>query len=764
MMKLKIAPVWIFSAFAIAACQPGQKNPEQDSLEARKEFAQSPVYKTGEALKTLQLDPSLSEKLEISLAASEPTVFVPVAATEDEKGRLWLVEMTGYMPDINGDGEEMKNGKLVILEDTDHNGSYDSRKVFMDSLVLPRAVCLVNGGVLIAEPPNLWFVENLNDHPGKKTLVDPNFADGGNVEHQPNGLLRGLDNWIYNAKSDKRYRYKDGKWLIETTRFRGQWGITEDAFGRLFYNTNSDNVLGDYFPASLGNHPVYQSNVAGYNERIVADNSVYPSRATPGVNRGYQDGILDDKLRLVNLTAACGPYLYRDNRLGDSLFGNVFVAEPAANVVKRNLVQYDGFVVNGQQAHKGVEFIASTDERFRPVNIMSTYDGSLLILDMYRGVIQHKTYLTDYLKKEIKSRDLETPLNCGRIYRVTGKKWRFEPPSFPYDNIQLLCKWLSSGNNWEQVHAQQWIVDHQLKKAAPVIVEYLKNAELQENTKLRLLYTLEGLGVLTWENVTSAHLQTLLGKMQIIAMSTNLYSTHSKLAIRDSINRWITYPDLAPAVALSIYEFKKKDPGFANGLVQYALQHYPRDKFVVDGLIASMYQDEIAFQQVVNREVKDTSLLIHRRLQQVIDEKIVQEDESKLAALRKQFPAGYKIYDTYCKTCHGNNGEGVKSLAPPLNGSEWVNGNKEHLIRIVLFGLTGPVHVAGKTYESPEINGDMPGIGNSDEFSDKDIASLLSFIRQSWKNNAPEIQLVDIKAVRAAEAGRDKAFTSAELK
>src|SRR3546814_17579904 len=68
--------------------------------------------------------------------------------------------MSNYMPDTAGTGEDMPSGKIVILEDFDGDGRMDKRSEFMDSLVLPRAICLIAGGVLVAEPPNLWFVEN----------------------------------------------------------------------------------------------------------------------------------------------------------------------------------------------------------------------------------------------------------------------------------------------------------------------------------------------------------------------------------------------------------------------------------------------------------------------------------------------------------------------------------------------------------------------------------------------------------------------------
>ncbi len=134
-----------------------------------------------------------------------------------------------------------------------------------------------------------------------------------------------------------------------------------------------------------------------------------------------------------------------------------------------------------------------------------------------------------------------------------------------------------------------------------------------------------------------------------------------------------------------------------------------------------------------------------------------------MEALRTALPRGYKIFNTVCQTCHGKKGEGIASMAPPLNESNWVNGNKKAFISIVLYGLTGPVEVHGKMYKAPEINGDMPGIGASDEFSDADIAQLLTFLRSAWNNKADKISAADIQQVRKANNGRQKPFTAPEL-
>ena len=140
-----------------------------------------------------------------------------------------------------------------------------------------------------------------------------------------------------------------------------------------------------------------------------------------------------------------------------------------------------------------------------------------------------------------------------------------------------------------------------------------------------------------------------------------------------------------------------------------------------------------------------------------------QANAKKMDKLRATYPLGYRVFNTVCQTCHGKGGEGITAMAPPLNESNWVNGDKKKLISIVLFGLTGPVEVHGKVYKAPEISGDMPGIGASDEFSDVDIAQVLSYIRSAWKNNAGKVEAADVLQVRKQYTGRQKAFTAAEL-
>ena len=171
----------------------------------------------------------------IELVASEPLVEDPVAITFDGEGRLWVVEMRGYMQNINRRGVKDPIGRVSVLEDVDNDGLMDKSTVFLDGLVLPRAVSIQPDGVLIAEDKPLWFAQDRDGDlvADRKMLVDPDYALDS-IEHSANGLVRAIDNWIYNAKEGHRYRRQGNEWIRGETEKRGQWGICQDDFGRLF--------------------------------------------------------------------------------------------------------------------------------------------------------------------------------------------------------------------------------------------------------------------------------------------------------------------------------------------------------------------------------------------------------------------------------------------------------------------------------------------------------------------------------------------------
>jgi mono/diheme cytochrome c family protein/glucose/arabinose dehydrogenase len=769
MKKYRYPLLFLAVSFSLVYCKTNKQNTSQSAnTTTTVAKAETPAEKPGispfiAAEKTIA-KMQVEDGFEVKLIASEPLVSAPVAMQFDDQARMWVVEMTGYMPDTIGSGEDIPNGNIVILDDKNKDGVYDDRKVIIDSLVLPRAICLIENGILVAEPTNLWFYEIKNDKAGKRVLVDDKYTEGGNVEHQPNGLLRAMDNWIYNAKSDKRYRHIGGKWVIEHTHFRGQWGICQDNYGRLYYNNNSQNLLGDYFPAGLGAWNKNQRGVAGYNGKSVANNKVYPLHPTPGVNRGYMRNVLDDSLRLNDFTAAAGPVVYRGDLFSDAYQFNAFVPEPSANLIKRNILNEKGYVVKGEQAYKGREFLASTDERFRPVSLYNAPDGAMYILDMYRGIIQHKTYLTPYLKDQIGKRDLTQPLSAGRIYKVVPKGAKPKPVTIP-DGASELVKLLGHSNGWVRDRAQQKLIDGKYNQTVPALREAIKQTS-NPLLAIHAIWTLEGLNSLKPEEVINWIKQSSWTyRMQGLAVSPSVITPTSYQQFASVFDGLVSSNDTlaAPYVAFLCKSIEKFDPELSRGLLNKLAFKYPNSRYVSDAVISNLQDKEEVFQSAILATVTDPNAVINKQLTRVVTAVRSAQGNRNPEMLKKEFPKGEALFTSVCQTCHGADGGGVKSLAPPLNQSEWVTGNKDKLISIVLFGLTGPVKVNGHVYQTPEVSGDMPGIGYDKDMPSEDIAQLLSYIRRSWRNNADKVTTEEVNKVRTKLTGREKAFTEAEL-
>lgn len=766
-MTDKRSLTWLISSLTLLmfySCQSDNKTQslKLDSASVQNIIQNAPVLTGKQSLEAMQVE----DGFEVQLVAEEPLVSAPVAMKFDEKGRMWVVEMNGYMPDTLATGEDTPNGAIVILEDKDGNGMMDTRKVFWDSLVLPRAICFVENGVLVAVPPQLVFVENVNDKAGNITVVDTAYNGQGNVEHESNGLLRGIDNWIYSANSNKRYRKTASGWVTERTHYRGQWGITQDDYGRLVYNNNSQNMLGDYFLPGMGVPNKFKRNAAGFNMRLTDNNRVYPARPNTGVNRGYRENELDSLGRLVNFTAACGPLLYRSELLGSEYYNNVFVAEPSANLIKRNILKDEDFAVKGEQAYAGKEFLTSIDERFRPVNLYTGPEGALYILDMYRGIIQHKFYLTDYLKSEIRKRSLTQPLNCGRIYRVVPSgKTKIQKPQLP----DQPAKWISllgSGNGWLRDMAQQLLVDGHHRQLADTIRRQLTSAT-DDRTRVRLLWTLEGLGVLQQKDI-EALLKSDNWKLRMHAISalTSIVNKETAGNVLGLLQAQIQTGDTASVIAATYGLRKLAD--FDKSAVEQSLQKtqsaFGANQYVADAILSNYADANEGFYKLLLKQIPDTSAAMYKSVQTVLANIEKEKSSSNEQKLAKQYPTGSTLYNTVCQSCHGKNGAGISMLAPPLNKSEWVIGNVNTLIAIVLKGASGPITVGNKLYKAPEITGEMPGIGANPDITDEGLAQLLSYIRKNWNNNASAVTTAQVAAVRAKLADRQQPFTEAELR
>ncbi len=357
----------------------------------------------------------------------------------------------------------------------------------------------------MAEPPQLSFWTDSNGKAGEKTVIAADFGlKGGQPEHMANGLFPAMDNWIYSAAHSARYRFQKGKWVAQVTRSRGQWGVTQDDFGRLYYNSNSDLARVDPFPAQyFARNPYYQAPLAQNVQMILpANQEVFPIHPTPGVNRGYSPNELRDDGTLHHPTATCGLCVYRGDLFGPEFKNNLFIPEPAANVMKRMIVNESAGRMSASEAYEKMDFLTSTDERFRPVNAYNGPDGGLYVVDLYRGVLQHTAFLTNYLIKNIKERKLKAPIHMGRIYRIVPDGKAAKPVKLAKD-IPGLVEQLGSANGWVRDMAQRLLVEKNDDDSAASL-EKVATAGATPVARLHALWTLEGINNLQPEIILKA--------------------------------------------------------------------------------------------------------------------------------------------------------------------------------------------------------------------------------------------------------------------
>jgi mono/diheme cytochrome c family protein/glucose/arabinose dehydrogenase len=495
--KFRIIALLISGAVATSYGQSSPAN-RQWPPDVQKVSDDSPALSPEEALKTFYMPPGYR----LELVASEPLVQDPIVMDWDPQGRLWVVEMPGFVPDLTAPEPFMEPvGKIVVLEDTNRDGRMDKRTVFADGLVLARSLKVLDAGVLVGEPPNAWLMKDTNGDlkMDKKELVTDTYGRReARVEQNANGFYWGLDNWMYTANGDVLLRFKDGKFEVRKTLSRGEWGVTHDDAGRIYRNTNESVLHADLVPTQYYMRNPNLLRTRGSYERLADDanlaNVVWPVRRNPGTNRAYQLGIDREDGTLARFTAVCAPIIYRGDRLPADTYGNAFAAEPAANLVSRVMIDDTGSGLRVRKAYERGEFLASTDERFRPVWVSNAPDGTLYIVDMYRGVIQQRADITEYLRNHIITHKLEKPTGLGRIYRVVHETTRRDTTTGAggRQTTAQLVEMLSHPNGWWRDTAQRLLVERGDRSAVAALAQLAGSAK-EPRTRLHALWTLDGL-------------------------------------------------------------------------------------------------------------------------------------------------------------------------------------------------------------------------------------------------------------------------------
>ncbi len=801
----------------------------------------SPPLPAEEALRSFKVAPGYR----IELVAEAPLVRHPTVLQFCPDGRLWVVEMTGYMENFDGTTEDQAKGRVVVLEDTDGDGRMDKRTVFLDNIILPRALVLHRDGALIGAPPHLWFCRDTNGD-GKAdekievatdfgVRVDPARPQLANPERAPNALLWGHDGWLYVGAYTARFKFDDGKWVRGTSNFRGQWGLAQDDFGRLYSNNNSDLLRVDVVNSGYLLRNPALGRTTGLNTKAAAEQLVWPNRVNPGINRGYRTEMLRD-FKLKECTAACGPWIYRSDLFPADAYGNAFICEPAGNLVKRLVLNPDKGLVKGTPFYDQQEFVASTDERFRPVNALTGPEGALYLVDMHHGVIQHRISLTTYLRKQGEDRGLIAPLHLGRLWRVVpeGHKTTALKGLTGLKPADLIAE-LGNGNEWRRETAQRLLVESGDKSVAPALTAFGLKATTAMG-RVHALWTQHGLKVTDWALVSAGladadprvraaalrvseglvagpHRAEVIARWNELAASEAVPEVQLQLVLTMGEAKDLTVDLVAAALAHRAAEHIAIQDGFISGLAGRELENFAAvlkqpaaySKTLPAALLRCVFSERkperieqalaiIAALPLRSQQVTLLgSLTAHPTVTAKRPVKLAAEpaslaklSKSKDAAMIKVlawfkstvvwpgkpgvivptvkaltneqqllFDSGKQTYAGLCTACHQPTGKGLEGLAPPLAESEWVLGDPERIVKVVMHGLRGPIKVKGVAYSY-----DMPAAGF---LTDEQIAGVLTYIRREWDHEAAPVPLDLVQKIRAETKGRTDAWTEPEL-
>ncbi len=685
-----------------------------------------PMLSPAEELKKIQLPDGYS----LELVLSEPDIKEPAAIAFDGNGKMYVVEMRTYMQDADGTNEHAPVSRISLHESTKRDGKFDKHSVYLDNLLIPRMVLPLDDRVLVGLTDSLDITMHRDTNgdgvADTKELFYLGGPRGGNMEHQPSGLVWSMDNWIYTTYNSFRLRWNPKGTLKEATAANGgQWGLTQDNFGKMWFN----NAGGEKALVNFQTHIAY-AGLTHPDQQPADFLEVWPSLGLPDQQGGparHRPG----QFTLNHFTASCGQEVVRVDRLPADLQGDILFSEPVGRLIRRTKVKVEDGITKIRNAYDKAEFITATDPNFRIINIANGPDGCLYLVDMYRGIVQESNWTKpgSYLRGVAESYGLDKNIGHGRIWRLTHKDFKPGPqPRMLEESSAELVAHLEHPNGWWRDTAQKLLVVRGDKSVAPALEKMVRENN-NPLAKMHALWTLEGLDAATPELVRVA-LKDSDPQVRVsgIRVSETLWKAGDHSLQPDVV---ALAKDSDPTVALQVLLTGKvlawdKWTEQANALIAESTSQGYKDL------------GKMALAAGLPSYPKDFS--------------------PKDLALLKE---GETIFRELCFSCHGHDGKGTvlegaapgTTLAPPLAGSKTVQGPAEGLIAVMLHGIGGPLN--GKTYEAQMV----PLGANTDHY----LAAVGSYVRNSFSNKGSILTEEEVVKVRQATGNRAVAWTQPEL-
>jgi len=574
----------------------------------------------------------------IELVASEPIVEEPSCIAWDERGRLFVCELHGYNIEGHIDTEELnKTGKLdntvrrvrwefqggpiaeaaakrqtgtvKLLTDTNGDGVMDKATVWADDLPPCYGIVPANGGVIVTCAPHIMFFAD-RDGDGKPEVRETLFTGFGidTLERGINSPIWGLDGWIYVGSGS-------GGGTVTGPRLKNHFDVGTSDFrirpdGSSIERVNGNvstfgltmNDIGDRFPSSGGTPVRYALPLP---HRYLARNPHLPSprgiHTASDYNRGFRLSkphpwrvkrrsdpawvkFYGERETNSNFfSGGCSTTYYGGDLFPEQYHGNLFYCEPSLNLIHRTVLARDraGYKASRAPEEKESEFLASTDQWFRPVNLRIGPDGALYIVDMYREIIEDYSAIPRFLQQQY---GLDQGKAHGRIWRLLPKDATpLAIPDFSILNAAELAEELGNGNPWRRETAQRLLIERTDKIAMETLANQL---DRPWRGAIRTLNTLAEIDTLTPSHGLKALEHDHHGvRVHALRVSERFLSENE--AIRSRVFAMVDDPDPSVRLQLALTLGALQTEESADRLASL-LHQYGKDRWMEAAILSSI--------------------------------------------------------------------------------------------------------------------------------------------------------------------------------
>ncbi|MCH9790373.1 MAG: ThuA domain-containing protein [Planctomycetes bacterium] len=406
---------------------------------------------------------------EVNLFAAEPMLVNPIHMTWDPQGRLWVICSTSYPLVTPG---EKPNDQIVILEDTDKDGRADKSTVFADGLYVPTGLELGDGGVYVANAPDLLFLKD-TDGDGKadhREVVLTGFATEDN-HHSISAWRWGPGGWLY---------FQEGTFMhsqVETPS--GTVRLENGGVFQFHPRSLKLNVFADYRASNPWGHMFDdwgQSFIIDNPKLYFAAPLTANSRAKLGYDASGQG------------TKQCGGEFVASRHFPPEVQGQIWTNQYKAHVVARYEVSDDG----AGYSIKGLDpLIQSSSANFRPVDLKMGPDGAAYILDWYNPLIGHMQH---------SFRDERRDTTHGRVWRVTYKdRPLVEQPKLVGVPLSEVVSHLKDPESFTRHQVKRVLYDADQSQAKQALDQWVAQLDPQESQvdhhRLEALWCYQTIGV-----------------------------------------------------------------------------------------------------------------------------------------------------------------------------------------------------------------------------------------------------------------------------